>query len=54
MKNWFIAQNSFVSFKGRIWYDKHTFLDTGLTTPTFGLQFAWLKWTYGFMIQKGY
>ena len=20
----------------------------------FGLQFAWLRWTYGFMIQKGY
>jgi hypothetical protein len=62
MKNWFIAQNSFISFKGRIWfipcisiwYDKHTFLETGVTTPAFGLQFAWLRWTYGFMIQKEY
>jgi len=51
MKNWFIVQNSFVSFKGRIWfipcisiwYDKYTFLETGVTTPAFGLQFAWLK-----------
>ena len=62
MKNWFIVQNKFISFKGRvwfipcisIWYDKHTFLETGVVRPAFGLQLAWLKWTYGFMIQKGY
>lgn len=62
MKNWFIAQNSFVYFKGRvwfipcisIWYDKNTFLETGVVTPAFGLQLAWFSWTYGFMIQKGY
>ena len=62
MKNWFIVQNNFVSFKGRIWfipcisiwYDKNTFLETGVTTPAFGLQLAWLSYTYGFMIQKRY
>ena len=42
LKNWFIAQNNYTSFKGRIWfipcisiwYDKNTFLETGVVTPT--------------------
>ena len=61
-KKWFIAQNKLLSFHGRIWfipcisiwYDNRTFLETGIVTPAFGLQIAWLKWTYGFMLQRGY
>lgn len=62
MKKWFIAQNKLLYFKGRfwfipcisIWYDKNTFLETGVTTSAFGIQIAWFSWTYGFMLQKGY
>jgi|688.fasta_scaffold45270_12 hypothetical protein len=62
LKNWFVAQNKFTSFKGRIWfipcisiwYDKNTFLETGVVTPAFGIQIAWLGWVYSFMLQKGY
>jgi hypothetical protein len=62
MKKWFISQNKFSTFKGRIWiipcisvwYDKYTFLATGEETPAFGIQLAWLRWSYGFSLQVGY
>jgi hypothetical protein len=60
LKNWFITQNNCTSFKGRVWfipcisvwYDKNTFLKTGMVTPSFGIQIAWLRWAYSFMLQK--
>lgn len=36
------------------WYDKETFLETGVYTPSIGFQIFWLKWHFAFMIQKGY
>jgi hypothetical protein len=62
MKKWFISQNKFSTFKGRVWiipcisvwYDKYTFLETGVGTPAFGIQLAWLRWSYGFSLQLGY
>jgi hypothetical protein len=62
MDKWFVSKNKFSSFPGHIWfvpcisiwYDKNTFLETGVETPAFGVQIAWLKWSYGFTIQKGY
>jgi hypothetical protein len=62
MKKWFIAQNGFYRIHGKvwiipcisIWYDKEYFLETGVTSPAIGLHFAWLHYTYGLTIQKGY
>jgi len=62
MNNWFIENNRFVTFRGKIWilpclsiwYDKHYFLETGVTSPAFGIQISWLRWAYGLTIQKGY
>ena len=62
MHKWFVEHSKFVKFKGRIWivpcisiwYDKYTFLETGVETPSFGFQVAWLSWYYGIKIQKGY
>lgn len=62
MKKWFISQNKFFTFKGRIWiipsisiwYQKYTFLETGVGTPAFGIQFAWLRWSYNLSFQLGY
>jgi hypothetical protein len=59
---WFIEQNKFATFRGRIWiipcisiwYDKYYFLETGVTSPAFGFQLSWLSWAYGLTIQKGY
>ena len=62
MKNWFIENNRFVKFKGKywlipcisIWYDKEHFLETGVTSPAFGIQISFLNFAYGLTIQKGY
>jgi hypothetical protein len=62
MNKWFVSQNKFATFKGHIWfipcisiwYDKYSFLETGVLTPAFGIQIAFLKWSYGLTIQKGY
>jgi len=62
MHKWFTEQSKFMKFKGRvwivpcisIWYDKYSFLETGVYTSSFGFQVAWLSWSYGFKIQKGY
>jgi hypothetical protein len=62
MKNWFIEDNRFVKMKGRywlipcisIWYDKYYFLETGVTSPAFGIQISFLKFAYALTIQKGY
>ena len=62
MRKWFIDTNRFVKVKGKIWiipcislwYDKDYFLETGVTSPAFGLQISWLRWAYGLTIQQGY
>jgi len=62
MKNWFIEDNRFVKMRGRywlipcisIWHDKYYFLETGITSPAFGIQISFLNFTYGLTIQKGY
>jgi hypothetical protein len=51
---WFIEQNKFATLKGRIWYDKYYFLETGVSSPAFGFQISWLSWAYGVTVQKGY
>jgi hypothetical protein len=59
---WFVSKNKFATFNGMIWfipcisvyYNKHSFLETGITTPSLGIQLSWIKWAYGFEIQKGY
>lgn len=37
-----------------VWYVKDQFLETGVYTPAFGFQFAWIKWKWAFSMQKGY
>jgi hypothetical protein len=37
-----------------IWYDRYYFLETGVETPAFGFQIAFLNYTYGITIQKSY
>lgn len=62
MSKWFIENNRFVKFKGKLWiipcislwYDEYHFLETGVTSPAFGIQISWLRWAYGLTIQKGY
>jgi len=62
MRKWFIEENRFVRMIGmywlipciEIWYDKYSFLETGVTSPAFGIQISFLKFTYGLTIQKGY
>lgn len=38
----------------RLWFTKHHFLETGVTSPAAGLYIGWLKWSYQIIIQKGY
>jgi len=62
MKKWFIENNRFVTIRGKywlipcisIWYDKEYFLETGVTSPAFGIQISFLNFAYGLTIQKGY
>lgn len=62
MKKWFIEHNNFYRIRGKywiipcisLWYDKKYFLETGVTSPAFGLQISWISWAYGLTIQKGY
>jgi hypothetical protein len=62
MKKWFIENNRLVKMRGRywlipcisIWYDKYYFLETGVTSPAFGIQISFLSFAYGLTIQKGY
>jgi len=59
---WFIEHNNFYCIRGKywiipcisLWYDKEYFLETGVTSPAFGLQISWISWAYGLTIQKGY
>jgi hypothetical protein len=59
---WFVEKNRFVKIRGKywlipcisIWYDKHYFLETGVTSPAFGIQISFLNFAYGLTIQKGY
>ena len=61
MRNWFTTRSA-VRYKGRFWiipcislvYDKYTFLETGVLTPSLQIQFAWLSFSCGLIIQKGY
>jgi hypothetical protein len=62
MKNWFISNNRIRKIKGMcwiipcisIWYLKDYFLETGVTSPAFGIQISFLNFAYGLTIQKGY
>ena len=57
-----MENNRFVRMRGRywlipcieIWYDKYYFLETGVTSPAFGIQISFLNFAYGLTIQKGY
>ena len=59
---WFVENNRFVKTRGKywlipcisIWYDKYYFLETGVTSPAFGIQISFLNFAYGLTIQKGY
>jgi len=59
---WFIGNNRFVRIIGKywvlpcisIWYDKYYFLETGITSPAFGIQISFLSFAYELTIQKGY
>jgi len=59
---WFIENNRFVRINGKywlipcisIWYDKYHFLETGVTSPAFGIQISFINFVYGLTIQKGY
>lgn len=46
--HWFIIP-AFVFF-----YNKHEFLETGITTPSWGFCVRWLIFMAGFQIQQGY
>jgi hypothetical protein len=35
-------------------YNKETFLETGVYTPSWGLTIRWLTYMIGFQIQEGY
>jgi hypothetical protein len=37
-----------------ITYNKKTFLETGVYTPSLSLKLVWLKWSYTFTMQVGY
>lgn len=62
MGKWFIENNRLVRMIGmywlipciEIWYDKYRFLETGVTSPAFGIQISFLNFAYGLTIQKGY
>lgn len=62
MNKWFIEYNRFVRFRHKywiipcisVWYDKEYFLETGVTSPAFGIQISFLNFVYGLTIQKGY
>ena len=62
MNKWFIENNRFVNFRKKywiipcisVWYDKEYFLETGVTSPAFGIQVSFLNFAYGLTIQKGY
>ena len=59
---WFISNNGFrrensfftILPSFRIIYNKNYFLETGVTTPAFGFDMAWIKWRYTLLIQQGY
>jgi hypothetical protein len=59
---WFIANNRLQKNKDiiivlpvvKLWCSKSYFLETGVSTPAFGIAISWLKWNYYFTIQKGY
>jgi hypothetical protein len=62
MSKWFIANNRYGKFNGKywiipcisLWYDKYSFLERGVTSPSFGFQISWLNFAYGLTIQKRY
>jgi len=62
MKKWFIHHNDFRYTYGdfnvipyiNLWYYEDFFLETGVTSPAYGLIIGWLKWKWSFAIQKGY
>jgi hypothetical protein len=59
---WFIENNRFQRNKDivnilpfiKVWYSKNYFLETGVSSPAFGVAISFLKWNYYLTIQKGY
>jgi hypothetical protein len=35
-------------------YNRHTFLETGVYSPAWGITFRWLTFMVGFQMQRGY
>lgn len=62
LKNWFIDYSSIHKFDGKywilpcvsLWYDEDRFLETGVNSPSWGIEIFWLCWGWGLIIQKGY
>ena len=62
MKKWFIETPKIRRYIGVYWiipcisikYDKESFLETGVTSPAFSIQIAFLNFAWGMTIQKGY
>jgi hypothetical protein len=62
MKTWIVTSTGIKKIQGMywiipcisIWYDRYRFLETGLTSPCFGIQISFISFAYGLTIQKGY
>lgn len=62
MNKWFIEPSKIRQYRTTYWlipcislkYDKESFLETGVTSPAFSIQIAFLNFAWGITIQKGY
>lgn len=62
MKNWFIKENKrksnyndlFIIPTFKIWWNKRTFLETGVYTKAIGIKIHLFFWEYSFAVQEGY
>jgi hypothetical protein len=62
IKKWFVKTNRFHKIANivfvipsiAIFYDKNSFLETGVTSPEIAIHIIWLHWEYEYSIQKGY
>lgn len=62
MTKWIIDTTKIKQYRNVYWlipcislkYEKEYFLETGVTSPAFVLNIAFLKYNWGMTIQKGY
>lgn len=62
MKNWFIKEKSvkrnrrdlFIIPTIKVWYNKRTFLETGVHTPAWGIKLHLFVFEFSISFQKGY